>query len=213
MSARDKPALTSPRPYTRFWPYAALALLAAAAAAPLGSAWLPCTDDAPFHLYRAVELGSQLALGHLFPRWAPHMALGYGYPFFNFYAPLSSYGVVLLHLLGLAYPAALKLAFALGLWLGRSGRVLVRARAAAGHHPRAGDSAGLAAGAAYLFAPYLAYDIFFRGNLAEAFAFVWPPLVLMGPAAAGAPRGYGAGLGAPGCCPATVGAGRLCTPP
>ncbi len=76
--------------YKRFLPFAALAILAAAAAAPLGSAWLPCTDDGAFHLYRAVELGSQLALGHLFPRWAPHMALGFGYPFFNFYAPLSS---------------------------------------------------------------------------------------------------------------------------
>src|SRR5579859_2509620 len=163
----------------RFLPYAAMALLAGAAAAPLGSAWLPCTDDAPFHLYRAVELGSQLALGHLFPRWAPHMALGYGYPFFNFYAPLSSYGVVLLHVLGLAYPAALKLAFALGLWLaGLAAFWFVRDLPMG--EARAGDSAGLAAGAAYLFAPYLAYDILFRGNLAESFAFVWPPLVLWG---------------------------------
>src|SRR5437764_11945457 len=100
MSLRGPQTPTPPHSHTRFLPCLALALLAGAAAAPLGSAWLPCTDDAPFHLYRAVELGSQLALGHLFPRWAPHMALGYGYPFFNFYAPLSSYGVVLLHILG-----------------------------------------------------------------------------------------------------------------
>ena len=162
-----------PRPNirSRLWPFAALAILAGAAAAPLGSAWLPCTDDAAFHLYRAVELGSQMALGHLFPRWAPHMALGYGYPFFNFYAPLSSYGVVALHVLGLAYPAALKLAFGLGLWLaGVAAFLFVR--------ELSGETAGLAAGAAYLFAPYLAYDILFRGNLAESFAFVWPPLVL-----------------------------------
>ncbi len=161
-------------------PYIALAILAVAAAAPLGSAWLPCTDDAPFHLYRAVELGSQLALGHLFPRWAPHMALGYGYPFFNFYAPLSSYGVVLLHVLGLAYPAALKLAFALGLWLAGLGAFWFVRDLPLRQAERAGDTAGLAAGAAYLFAPYLAYDILFRGNLAESFAFVWPPLVLWG---------------------------------
>ncbi len=165
------PAPPHRRTPTRFLPFAALALLAAAAAAPLGSAWLPCSDDVAFHLYRAVELGSQLAGGHLFPRWAPHMALGYGYPFFNFYAPLSSYGVVALHVLGLAYPAALKLAFGLGLWLsGVAAFLFVR--------ELSDDSAGLAAGAAYLFAPYLAYDILFRGNLAESFAFVWPPLVL-----------------------------------
>src|SRR5712692_8383214 len=166
-------APTVPHPYTRLLPYAALAILAITAAAPLGNAWLPCTDDASFHLYRAVELGSQMALGHWFPRWAPHMALGYGYPFFNFYAPLSSYGVVLLHVLGLAYPAALKLAFAMGLWLAGVGAFLFVRESA-------GESAGLAAGAAYLFAPYLAYDILFRGNLAESLAFVWPPLVLWG---------------------------------
>ena len=171
MSAAGSQPSPPPRARTRLLPFAALALLAAAAAAPLGSAWLPCTDDGAFHLYRAVELGSQLALGHLFPRWAPHMALGYGYPFFNFYAPLSSYGVVALHVLGLAYPAALKLAFGLGLWLaGVAAFLLVR--------ELSDDTAGLAAGAAYLLAPYLAYDIFFRGNLAESFAFVWPPLVL-----------------------------------
>ena len=45
---------------------------------------------------------------------------------------------------------------------------------------RSGEAAGLAAGAAYVFAPYLAYDVLFRGNLAESFAFVWPPLVLWG---------------------------------
>jgi len=171
--ARSILSRASGHPLTRFVPYVALALLAAAAAQPLANEWLPCTDDAPFHLYRAVELGSLLALGHWFPRWAPHMALGFGYPFFNFYAPLSSYGVVLLHALGLAYPAALRLAFALGLWLAGVGAFLfVR--------ETAGEAAGLAAGAAYLFAPYLAYDVLFRGNLAESAAFIWPPLVLWG---------------------------------
>jgi len=155
------------------WPYLALSLFSLVAVAPLAHADLPCSDDGPFHLFRAVELGRLLQLGHWFPRWAPDMAQGYGYPFFNFYAPLSSYGVVALHALGLAYPAALKVAFALGLWLaGLATFWLARALW--------GERAGVAAGAAYLLAPYLAYDILFRGNLAEAFAFVWPPLVLLG---------------------------------
>lgn len=157
----------------RWWPYAALTLFSLAAVAPLTHANLPCSDDGPFHLFRAVELGRLLQLGHWFPRWAPDMAQGYGYPFFNFYAPLSSYTVVALHGLGLAYPAAMKVAFALGLWLaGLATFWLGRALW--------GERAGVAAGAAYLWAPYLAYDILFRGNLAEAFAFIWPPLVLLG---------------------------------
>jgi hypothetical protein len=154
------------------WPYAVLTMLALMTAAPLANADLPCSDDAPFHLYRAVELGRLIELGHFIPRWAPHMALGYGYPFFNFYAPLSSYLVVALHgLAGLAYPAALKISFGLGIWLAGLGAFWF-ARALWG--PRA----GVAAGAAYLLTPYLAYDVLFRGNLAESAAFVWPPLVL-----------------------------------
>ena len=43
-----------------------------------------------------------------------------------------------------------------------------------------GQRAGLAAAAAYLLAPYLAYDVLYRGNLAESVAFIWPPLVLWG---------------------------------
>ena len=157
----------------RWWPYAALTLLSLIAAAPLVNANLPCSDDGPFHLYRAVELGRLLGWGHWLPRWAPDMAQGYGYPFFNFYAPLSSYGVVALHGLGLAWPAALKAAFILGVWAAGLavfwlGRALW------------GERAGVAAAAAYLLAPYLAYDILFRGNLAEAWGFIWPPLVLLG---------------------------------
>ncbi len=161
------------QPSRVLWPYLALAVLATTAAIPLLRDGFPCTDDLSFHLYRAVELGSLINLGHFFPRWSPHMALGYGYPFYDFYAPLSSYGLVLLNFAGLAYPTALKLAFILVIWLAGCGAYLFVSEIW-------GIPAGLAAGAAYVFAPYLAYDILFRGNLAEAAAFIWPPLVLWG---------------------------------
>ena len=109
------------RPPRVLWPYLALAVLASAAAIPLIRDSFPCTDDLSFHLYRAVELGSLVRLGHFFPRWSPHMALGYGYPFYDFYAPLSSYGLVLLNFAGLAYPTALKLGFVLAIWLSGCG--------------------------------------------------------------------------------------------
>jgi hypothetical protein len=150
-----------------------LLVLAVIAAGPLARAEMTCSDDGAFHLFRAVQLGALIDLGHFFPRWAPHMAQGYGFPFFNFYAPLSSYLVVLLHQFGLDYPAALKLAFGLALW-GAGSAACLFARAVWG------ERAGLAAGTAYLFAPYLAYDALFRGNFAETLAFVWPPLVLWG---------------------------------
>lgn len=152
-------------------PFIILAVFAALAAEPLAREQMTCSDDGPFHLYRAVQLGALLEAGHWFPRWAPHMAQGYGFPFFNFYAPLSSYVVVLLHQFGLEYPAALKVAFALTLWLAGCAAFLL-ARASWG------ERAGLVAGVAYLFAPYLAYDVLFRANFAETLAFVWPPLIL-----------------------------------
>jgi hypothetical protein len=152
-------------------PILILAVFAALAAEPLAREQMVCSDDGPFHLYRAVQLGALVEAGHWFPRWAPHMAQGYGFPFFNFYAPLSSYFVVLLHQFGLEYPAALKLAFALAIWLAGCAAYLLARESW-------GERAGLAAGVAYLFAPYLAYDVLFRANFAETLAFVWPPLVL-----------------------------------
>lgn len=155
------------------FPYLTLTLFALIAAEPLARAAMTCSDDGSFHLFRAVELGALVQAGHFFPRWSAHMAHGYGFPFYNFYAPLSSYFVVGLHFLGLAYSTALKLAFGLGIWLaGLAAFWFVR--------QHWGERAGVAAGVAYLFAPYLAYDVLYRANFAESLAFVWPPLVLWG---------------------------------
>lgn len=63
------------------------------------------------------SLGWLLEHGHWFPRWSPHMAWGYGFPFFNFYAPLSSYAVVALNALTTNYAEATRWAFALAVWL------------------------------------------------------------------------------------------------
>ena len=48
---------------------------------------MPNTADGQVHLYRALEASHLLRSGVLYPRWAPDFYLGYGYPFFNFYAP------------------------------------------------------------------------------------------------------------------------------
>ena len=77
--------------------------------------------------------------------------------------------LVLLNFIGVAYPTGLKLAFILSIWLAGCGAYLFV-------KDQWGVAPGLAAGAAYLFAPYLAYDILFRGNLAETAAFIWKAL-------------------------------------
>ena len=48
---------------------------------------IPHTADGYVHILRTLEVSHLLREGVLYPRWAPDFYLGYGYPFFNFYAP------------------------------------------------------------------------------------------------------------------------------
>jgi len=146
-------------------------LFALFAAQPLFVRQLTCSDDSAFHINRAVALEQLIDSGHFFGRWSPHMAQGYGYPFFNYYGPLSTYLLVGFHKLGLAYPAAFHLFLGLCLWLaGMAAYVFVR--------EWWGEASGVVAAVCYLTAPYFGYDILFRGVLAETFALVWPPIIL-----------------------------------
>ena len=77
---------------------------------------LPCSDDAAFHLLRLTQLDVLLRQGVWYSRWAPDMAQGYGYPLFNFYAPLAYYAAALLSHLGAGLNLGLRLAFALSIW-------------------------------------------------------------------------------------------------
>ena len=66
-----------------------LALALIAAAPFLTRPGLPHHTDAELHVYRAAELGHALRGGAFYPRWAPDFYYGYGYPIFNYYAPLT----------------------------------------------------------------------------------------------------------------------------
>jgi hypothetical protein len=132
---------------------------------------VPEGGDTLLHLYRAVQLDALVQEGILYSRWAPDLAYGYGYPLFNYYAPLAYYLVELFHLLGLslvgAFLAAFIAAFAGAalftyIWVWRI----------------FGEAAGLVAAALYTFSPYLLIDGFQRGALAELVALALLPLIL-----------------------------------
>ena len=57
----------------------------------ISRASLPEGNDAELHIFRLAELSSLLRGGELYPRWAPNFYHGYGYPIFNYYAPLTYY--------------------------------------------------------------------------------------------------------------------------
>lgn len=133
----------------------------------------PCSDDFAFHLLRAAQLNLLWEQGVFYSRWAADMAQGYGYPLFNYYAPLSSYGVVFIHQLGPSLELAVRLLFAMAIWGGGCGLYLL-ARQQMRPMP------ALVAATVYLYAPYWGYDVYFRGNLAESVAWLFLPLALWG---------------------------------
>ncbi|MBN1873778.1 MAG: hypothetical protein JXA33_06080 [Anaerolineae bacterium] len=134
---------------------------------------LPMGTDAELHILRIAELGYSLRAGNLYPRWAPDFYHGYGYPIFNYYAPLTyhlgnwitffqpQYAVqgakrlfVLTHILG-----------AVGAYLlGRDfGKVM----------------GGLLGAVVFAFSPYILFiNPHIRGDLAEVFAVALIPWAL-----------------------------------
>jgi hypothetical protein len=128
--------------------------------------------DSPFLLQRLHQLTVALLDGHWPVRWMPDANYGYGYPFYNFYAPLSIYIAAVFRLLGFTYVGAIQLAqlaaFLTAAWATyRLGREWL------------GSSwAGLLASAAYTLAPFHLVNVYVRGDsLAEFWAMAFYPLL------------------------------------
>jgi len=79
------------------------------------------TADGVFHVHRIFAMTTLMQSGDLYPRWIPYFHLGYGYPVFNFYAPLATWLGGLLGLVGISAPLAFSLIVALGWMLGSAG--------------------------------------------------------------------------------------------
>jgi len=147
-----------------------LAGLAAAQPFLTSGGRLPWAADTLIHLYRLVELDHLLRHGYLFSRWSPDLAYGYGFPLFNFYAPLSYYLAEFFRLIGLDFAPTLLTAFV----------VFILAAGLAMYGWAAdvwGRRAGLVAAAAYVTAPYLLYNIYHRSALAEVLAMALMPAI------------------------------------
>ncbi|MBI3977727.1 MAG: hypothetical protein HY331_06035 [Chloroflexi bacterium] len=150
---------------------ALLAFLSVPAWRPLLAPGYLDTHDGLFHLFRLVELDAAIRAGDLYPRLAPNLALGYDYPVFNYYAPLSLYVAELFRLAGLGFTDAVKAT--LGLSVAAAGWTMYLF--ARDLLPRTG---ALLAALAYGYLPYLLVDVYVRGSLAEAVALALLPLLL-----------------------------------
>lgn len=149
----------------------ATACAAVLAAQPLWGA-LPRGHDTLLHLYRIPVLNAMWRQGALFSRWSPNLMLGYGYPLFTFYPPLSAYLIgVLYWLVGQSAPVAVAAAFALSIVAAGAGMYLVGRRLF-------GPVGGALAATAYLLSPHLLYQTYHRGSISNSVAAAFFPLAV-----------------------------------
>lgn len=152
----------------------ALLLLTVFALAPLlqpGYFW--GAHDARHSVYFLFEFDRSIQDGILYPRWAPDFTFGYGYPFFNIYAPLPFYVGEAFHLLGFGFVDSVKMVFGLS--------ILLSGLAMYGFLRRLlGRPGALLAALTYVYVPYHLFDLYVRAALAESVALVFIPLVLWG---------------------------------
>ena len=132
---------------------------------------MTCSHDGILHWLRAFQLDELVRQGIVWPRWAPGLVFGYGYPLFNYYPVLSLYPLLILHRLGLSLLSSWNATLALsmlasGLTMYLWARRLMRERAA------------FIAAVAYMLAPYQLYDVFWRGTLTESLTLPLLPLGL-----------------------------------
>ena len=107
-----------------------------------------------------------LSEGNIFPRWAPSLNNGYGFPLFTFQYPFPNLIGSFFHFIGFSFVRSVPLTLALGYTLAlffsyRWLRTLVTARTAA---------LGTLTGA---FVPYWFVDLYVRGSVGEVWAIAW----------------------------------------
>ncbi len=154
-----------------YWPFLLIIILS------LGTFWRMLRPGIfsmqDFHLFRLYEY-DQCIKDLIFPcRWAPDAGLGYGEPLFNFYGQLAYLIGEAFHLIGFSLINSLKLTFILSL-LGSSFTMYLLAS-----YLWKNQLAALLSAIFYLYAPYRAVDVWVRGALPEALAFIFYPLVIL----------------------------------
>lgn len=130
--------------------------------------------DSPFLLQRLHQLEQAIFDGHFPVRWMGDANYGYGYPFFNFYAPFAFYIAFIYRLFGVSYAQAIQLsqltAFLVAAW----GAFSLAQR----WYRR--DWVALVVSAAYTTAPFHLVNVYVRGDsIAEFWAMAFYPLVIL----------------------------------
>lgn len=140
----------------------------------LGPGYFWGAHDGRHSVYFLFEFDRAIQDGIFYPRWAPDFTFGFGYPFFNIYAPGAFYIGEALHLIGLDFVTATRIVFALA--------ILLSGPAMFGFIKRLTGSspAAFLSGLVYVYIPYHIVDVYVRAALAELVALIFLPLTLWG---------------------------------
>lgn len=125
-----------------------------------------------FHDFRLLEYDKCIKDLQVPCRWSPDAALEYGQPLFNFYGQLSfAFGEIFV-LSGFSILDSLKITFAATFIFSAIAMFFL------GRQLWGNNFAGLLSALVYTYAPYRAVDVWVRGALPEAFAFIFFPLIV-----------------------------------
>lgn len=105
------------------------------------------------------------------PRIAPHFSFNLGYPVFNFYAPFSYWIGSVIHLFHIPIIASIKLSILAAIGIAFSGMFLLVRKYVSFY-------GGILAAIVYTASPYIAVEIFVRGNIAELWFYALLPWAL-----------------------------------
>lgn len=125
------------------------------------------TQDYIF-IARLNQITAAVLDGNFPPRWAPDFR--FGEPTFNFYAALPYYLGILIHFLGFDFIWVAKILFILSSILSALTMYILSEKLF-------GKKAAFLSAFLYVYAPYRAVDMYVRGALSEAWAFVFFPLI------------------------------------
>ncbi len=122
---------------------------------------------------RIFEMAKSLKDGQFPVRLVADLGYGFGYPLFNFYAPLPYYIGAIFHIGGAGVITSTKIMFSVAMIASGITMYLLVCEIA-------GVLPALLSSVFYIYAPYHAVDLYVRGDIGELYALVFIPLIILG---------------------------------
>lgn len=158
--------------FKKIWPIIILIILLLPLIYPLFHSGFFVTDDGDWMVIRLAAFHSTLRTGQFPVRYLYSLNHGFGYPVLNFNYPLPFYFGEAIHLLGFSFINSVKILFGLSFIFSALGMYYLVSK-------ELGKWSGLIAAVFYSYAPYRIFDVYHRGSLGEAVAFVFLPLIFL----------------------------------